>query len=404
MKKTTIILFFLAINFCGFAQNILVSNRNQYHPDGEEDVLLSPTGKLIKSFSSVEIKGEAEGLICGVDKESKLLGFLSKETGEWVINPQFANAYCSGFYEGLAVIQTENEGKSANCVIDKTGKIIVPVTKWNISDFSDGMAVVSVFNSDNAQNYGIIDKTGKLVIPFALAFIGDFSEGLAVKQEASSKFGYIDKSGKWVIKAQWAVAGIFKNGMASVSEKGEEDPLFSYIDKTGKRIGEYEFIAANPFKEGIASVGIMVRKGGEAAVKMTYIDKMGKRITKDVFEDALPFSEGLGSVSKEVDGQLLYGFMDKMGKMVIPTTHKQAEGMKPKMAFKEGFCPTEKGYIDTKGKLAIPLKGTLSGCQSFENGVTSLCISNEKDDHFKYTLIDKMGKILWQSVDNQSLR
>jgi WG containing repeat len=332
------------------------------------------------------------------------LGFLSKETGEWVINPQFANARCNGFYEGLAVIQGENDEKTANCVIDKTGKIIVPVTEWIISDFSDGMAVVSVFNSDNAQNYGVIDKTGKLVIPFALAFIGDFSEGLAVKQEASGKLGYIDKSGKWVIKAQWAVADVFKDGMASVSEKGEDDPLFSYIDKTGKRIGEYEFTTTNPFKEGIASVGIMVGKGDEAAVKMTYIDKTGKRITKDVFEYAMPFSEGLGSVSKEVDGQLLYGFMDKTGKMVIPMTHEQAEGMKPKMAFKEGFCPTEKGYIDTKGKLAIPLKGILSGCQSLEKGITSLCISNEKGGNFKYTLIDKMGKILWQSVDNQSFR
>jgi WG containing repeat len=404
MKKITALLVLLAIAFCGFAQNILVSNRTQYHPDGEEDVLLSPSGKLIRSLSNVEVKGEAEGLICAVDKESKKLGFLSKETGEWVINPQFDNAHCNGFYEGLAVIHGENDGKLANCVVDKTGKIVVPATEWIISDFSDGMAVVSTLNTDNVQNFGVIDKSGNVVIPFALAFIGDFSEGLAVKQEASGKLGYIDKSGKWVIKAQWALASVFKDGMASVSEKSEDEPIFSYIDKTGKRIGEYEFTTANPFNEGIASVGIMVGKGDEAAVKMTYIDKTGERITKDIFEDALPFSEGLGSVSKEVGGQVLYGFMDKTGKMVIPITHKQAEGMKPKMAFIEGFCPTEKGYIDTKGALAIPLKGVLSGCQSFENGVTSLCISNEKGDYFRYTLMDKTGKILWQSVDNQSFR
>jgi hypothetical protein len=404
MKKATIFLLLVAIAFCGFAQNVLVTNRNQYHPDGEEDFLLSPMGKLIKSLSNVEIKGEAEGLICAVDKESKQLGFLSKETGEWVINPQFDNARCNGFYDGLAVIQGENNEKSANCVIDKTGKIVVPVTEWTISDFSDGMAVVSTFNSEGVQNYGVIDKTGNVVIPFALAFIGDFSEGFAAKEDASGKLGYINKSGKWIIKAQWAVAGVFKDGMASVSEKSEDEPLFSYIDITGKRIGEYEFTTADPFNEGIAAVGIMVGKGDDAAVKMTYIDKTGKRITKDFFEDTLPFSEGLGSVSKEVGGKLLYGFMDKTGKMVIPITHDQAEGMKPKMAFKEGFCPTVKGYIDTKGTLAIPIKGVLGGCQSFENGVTSLCIFNENGNYFKYTLIDKTGKVLWQSVDNQALR
>jgi WG containing repeat len=403
MKKITALLLLVAITFCGFAQNVLVTNRNLYHPDGEEDVLLSPTGKLIKSLSNVEVKGEAEGLICAVDKERKKLGFLSKETGEWVINPQFDNARCNGFYEGLAVIQADNDGKPANCVIDKTGKIIVPVTEWTISDFSDGMTIVSTFNSEKVQNYGVIDKSGNVVIPFALAFIGDFSEGLAVKEDASGKLGYINKSGKWVIKAQWAVAGVFKDGMASVSEKSEDDPLFSYVDKTGKRIGEYEFITANPFSEGIAAVGIMVGKGDDAVQKMTYIDKTGERITKDIFEYAMSFSEGLGGVSKEVGEQLLYGFMDKTGKMVIPMTHEQSEGMNPIMAFKEGFCPTKKGYIDAKGKLAIPLKGILSTCQSFENGVTSLCIFNEKGDNFKYTLVNKTGKILWQSVDNQSL-
>jgi WG containing repeat len=402
MKKTTALLVLLAIAFCGFAQNILVTNRTQYHPDGEEDVLLSPTGKLIKSFSGIEIKNEADGLICGKDLESKKLGFLSKETGEWVISPQFDNALCNGFNDGLAVIQADNDGKAANCVIDKTGKIIVPVTEWTISNFSDGMAVVSTFNTDNVQNYGVIDKSGNVVIPFALAYIGDFSEGLAVKQDAKGKLGYIDKSGKWVIKAQWAVADVFKDGMASVSEKSEDEPLFSYIDKTGKRIGEYEFITANPFNEGIAAVGIMVGKGDNAVQKMTYIDKTGERITKDIFEYAMPFSEGLGGVSKEVGEQLLYGFMDKKGKMVIPMTHEQAEGMNPQMEFKEGFCPTKKGYIDAKGTLAIPLKGILSTCKSFENGVTSLCIFNEKGDYFKYTLVDKTGKILWQSVDNQS--
>lgn len=403
MKKITTLLVLVAIAFCGFAQNILVSNRTQYHPDGEEDVLLSPTGKLIKSLSNVEVKGEAEGLICAVEKESKKLGFLSKETGEWVINPQFDNAHCNGFHESLAVIQADNDGKPANCVVDKTGKIIVPVTEWTISDFSDGMAVVSTLNTDNVQNFGVIDKSGNVVIPFALAFIGDFSEGLAVKEDTKGKLGYIDKSGKWVIKAQWAVANVFKDGMASVSEKSEDDPLFSYVDKTGKRIGEYEFTTANPFNEGIASVGFMVGKGDDAAQKMTYIDKTGERITKDFFEFSMPFSEGLGGVSKEVGEQLLYGFMDKTGKMVIPMTYEQPEGINPKMEFKEGFCPTKKGYIDAKGTLAIPLKGILSECQPFENGVTSLCIFNEKGDNFKYTLVDKTGKILWQSVDNQSL-
>ncbi len=39
----------------------------------------------------------------------------------------------------------------------------------------------------------------------------------------------------------------------------------------------------------------------------------------------------------------------------------------------------------------------------FKNGVATFVLFNGQGEGFKYTMIDKTGKILWQSVDNQSL-
>ena len=58
--------------------------------------------------------------------------------------------------------------------------------------FSEGLAHVSNYNRPNS---GFIDKTGKLVIPITKP-ADSFSEGFA-KVEG---LGYIDKSGKVVIK------------------------------------------------------------------------------------------------------------------------------------------------------------------------------------------------------------
>lgn len=410
----------MALNSLCTAQNIVITNKSRNHRDGEELVLISPTGQFIKSFKGIDIKGWSDDMIGGIDEKTKQLGYISKATGQWAIPPQYKNvSNYHQFSEGLAVVVCDGDAPTPtlSTVIDKTGKTILPFCAWSIGDFHEGLAIVDMPDKDKVGYflYGAIDKTGKLVIPFSKGKLMDFSDGLARKGIGSGKtfdgdegeiWGFMDKTGKIVVKQEWLSAGDYSEGLASVRSK--EDKM-GYIDKAGKLVIPCTYEDGEPFSEGLTCVYVQVGTGESAKTSATYIDRTGKRITKELFQFARPFSEGLAAVGIEENDNYKFGFMDKTGKLVIPIEHN-AVIISPLffslkyIDFKEGLCPTTQGYIDKTGKLAISLskKGESSDNDAFENGRVRATIYNEKSNTFKYTLMDKTGKILWQSVENQS--
>jgi hypothetical protein len=403
MKKAIFLLILMAAFTVCSAQNILLPNKNFYHEAGEEYVLLSPTGKVIKSFKGLQIFGQilSDGMIAAEDLKTKKMGYLSAVTGEWAIKPQFDNA--EAFKEGFAVVKREKDGKTESAVIDKMRKIIFPFSPLNIDKFHEGMAFVS----DDNSKYGAIDQTGKLVIPLSDGDLSFFSNGLAVKGNAG-KWGFVDAKNKAAIPAMYDGADDFSEGLAAVGSKMgvmNGDLKWGYVDKTGKIVIPYEYTGKTPFSEGVAMVMVTVGKGDNASEKPFFIDRTGKRLNKEIYESAQPFKGGFAAVVKLGDEDMKWGFIDKSGKLVIPFAHEMAGGYEPEMGFSEGLCPTKKGYIDTTGKLVIsfPKNGELAEASLFKNGVATFVLFNGQGDGFKYTMIDKTGKILWQSVDNQSL-
>lgn len=100
-------------------------------------------------------------------------------------------------------------------VIDRTGKEITPIKYDKIHDFSEGCARVNIggnfevkkyLDGENYKNYtyftggkwGLIDPTGKEITPIKYDNISDFSEGRALVG-ISEKFGYIDTTGEEVV-------------------------------------------------------------------------------------------------------------------------------------------------------------------------------------------------------------
>lgn len=391
----------LTLTICS-AQNILVPNKNLYN-DEEEYVLISPTGKLIKSFKGLELYSQviSDGMIVAADLKTKKMGYLSAVTGEWTINPQFENA--QAFSEGFAVVENKKNDITESAVINKAGKIIFPFSKLTIDKLSEGMIVVH----GEGTSAGAIDLAGKMVIPLFDGDLGFFSNGLCVKGYAG-KWGYTDKKNKEIIPLKWDAASDFSEGLASVGSNSgiiNGEIKWGYVDKTGKLVVPCEFSKTNPFSEGFAVVDMSVEKGDNPTKKLVFIDQTGKRLNQEIYVEANPFKSGFAAVAKIENGQYKWGFINKKGKLVIPFAHQTAGGYNSEFSFSEGLCPTGKGYIDTTGKLVIsyPKNGDLAETSVFKNGVASLVIFNEKGDDFKYTLIDKTGKILWQSVDNQSL-
>lgn len=403
MKKATLLLLFMAaITVCS-AQNILVPNKNFYHDDKEEYVLLSPTGKVIKSFKGMEITGQimSDGMIAAMDVKTQKMGYLSAVTGEWAIAPQFEGA--DAFYEGFGIVKRTENNAAEWAVIDKKGKIVFAYTKLIIDRFHEGIA----FMYDDDSKYGAIDQTGKMVIPLSWGDLSFFSNGLSVKGDAG-KWGYIDKKNNVVIPATWNTADDFSEGLAAVGSNFgvmNGEVKWGFIDMKGKLVIPHEYAGKGAFSEGVAMVLVTVGKGDDAADKPVFIDRTGKRLNKEIYEFAKPFSDGLAGVVRQGDDDAKWGFIDKSGKLVIPMVHDLAGGYEPEMRFSEGLCPTKKGYIDTTGKLVIsfPKSGELAEATLFKNGVATFALFNAQGGGFKYTMVDKTGKILWQSVENQSL-
>ena len=98
-------------------------------------------------------------------------------------------------------------------------------------------------------------------------------------------------------------------------------------------------------------------------------------------ETVYSFHEGLAIISKE--GK--YGFMDKTGKIVIPTIYSSAED------FHEGLAAVKKdekfGYIDKEGNVVLPFR--FKDADYFMGGYARV---DEGPDSVDYSyLIDKMG-------------
>ncbi|HRH64674.1 MAG TPA: WG repeat-containing protein [Bacteroidia bacterium] len=264
-------------------------------------------------------------------KLDKKYGFIN-EKGKAIIPIKYDFAW--EFSEGLARVKLNDK----QGFLDTKGKVIIPIKYEDARDFADGLApvylngkcgyidktgnVVYPFKYDYSARWfsntgitkvrlngkwGYIDKTEKEIIPFKYDDMDDFHEGLA-KVKLNDKWGFIDSSDTAIIPIQYDQAGYFADGIASVELHGN----VGFIDKTGKLMIDwmnYDDVA-DEFSEGLAAV----RKGNSSDGKYGYIDKLGYLVVPVQYDKARPFSQGKAEVKrfgrnfsidyygKEVDG------------------------------------------------------------------------------------------------------
>ena len=323
------------------------------------------------------------------------VGYID-QSGKITIEPQFEGG--NDFSEGLAIASVYNKrGKYKSGYIDKTGRFVVqPVfdTAW---DFSEGLARVSFGkcgspNNDN-EKIGFIDKSGKFVIKPKCGKFYSFSDGLALAFD-NGKYGFIDKIGKVVIPIKFESATNFSEGYSSVFVEGK----YGFIDKTGKIVIEPQFACSGGFSEGLADVKI----GGEVCdphaadgtsgieeATHGYIDKSGKIVLKldKEFIQTNPFSEDVGVIANGSDHYLI----DKSGNLtLIPKYGGQNE-------FSEGLMriivPGGKFvFINKKGE--IVLRVDFDSASNFRNGLAQVA-EGDYPPSAKYGYIDKTGKVIW---------
>lgn len=121
--------------------------------------------------------------------------------------------------------------------------------------------------------------------------------------------------------------------------------------------------------------------------KDTHLEKSKAESKADnnVWEEKEEISEGLICV-KDKNGK--YGFIDKLGKVIIPCQWDAAtscsEGLAVVANNGEGF-----GYIDKSGKVVIPIQPTIKVAMPFKDGKAEIL-----DENFEKKYIDKNGNVI----------
>ncbi len=215
---------------------------------------IDKTGKFVKQCDYA-IMHESEGfaVVKRIGSEYKGYGIIDKN-GNFLLPMKYD--YIGGFSEGLSLVRPDFF-EDRVYYIDKTGKKVLEI-EGNSGDFKEGLAYIR-----KNGKYGVIDKTGKVVIPIIYDYVKDFNDGLAYVWK-DDKQGYIDKNGNEVVPIKYDYIGGFSEGLA-VAIIGKK---YGYVDKSGKEVIPIIYDSASDFSEGLAAVVV--------EDQMRFIDKTGK--------------------------------------------------------------------------------------------------------------------------------
>ena len=232
-----------------------------------------------------------------------------------------------------------------------------------------------------ASKFGCFDKSGRAAFDTVFDEVNDFFQGLACVR-LNGKWGYIDLSGRIVVSPQFQDARNFNEGLAAVKKDG----LWGFIDTGNRWIVTPKFSDAMSFHEGYAAVSALNKVG--------YIDKTGRVAVLPRYESGCSFSQGLARVEKSHPEKKLRNdvyYIDCHDHVVINEADISSadnypgiflsqgtyELRPPKpfcdrgselgeqardslVDFAEGLLPVsfggKFGYIDRKGRVAIPAK------------------------------------------------
>ncbi|MBW4574012.1 MAG: WG repeat-containing protein [Aphanothece sp. CMT-3BRIN-NPC111] len=222
-----------------------------------------------------------------------------------------------------------------------------------------------------SPGYGYIDKTGKLVVSPRFDYASNFSEGLA-GVGIGKKSGYINKKGELVISSVPNEPYPFSNGLAPVRINKQ----WGHIDRNGKLVISPQFDEAANFPPKLAWLNM-----SNPIKSNNLVDTQPARFEYVRYLGQIPyFYSGLAAV---VQGNR-WGYIDTTGKMAIPLLFAQATAFSEELAaVKVGRCW---GYINKTGKVVI--RPRYHYAHSFSEGLADVQIGN------RWGYINKTGQVV----------
>ncbi|MGP1403387.1 MAG: WG repeat-containing protein [Catonella sp.] len=237
----------------------------------------------------------------------------------------------------------------------------------------------NLYRVKKGEKVGIINKKGKVVVPIKYNDVGDFHEGMAKvtqKEEENHEtwysYGFVNKKGKEVISADYNSAEDFHEGLAAVSYGVGHGAAWGFVNKKGKEVIPVKYDGVNDFHEGLAAV----IKYGE----LGFVNKKGKVVIPFKYEEVAGLSEGLSEGLAAVEKDEKWGFVNKKGKIVIPFKYRGAEN------FSKGKA--EVGVTEYVGQRRYYVKQVINKKGAFLYYIPGAY----KGENESYMLINKEGK------------
>ena len=290
--------------------------------------------------------------------ENKILN----KNGESQFSTDYDYMYPYSSIEGASKVK--KNGKEL--IIDAKGKPIFKMDFDTIWDFENGVARISL----NGK-VGYLNRDDKyLVNPIYDGSYKDEKESY-YHTKLNEKWGLVFDDGTVINPVSDAPIS-FINGYGIIKLGNKQ----TYVNKKGQKLTTDTFDYCNPFSDGMGRV--MTNS------KITYINSNGKLMNR-IFDWGEDFSDGYAHVSENYKAR----FIDKEGNFAFGDKGKYFAAK----SFSNGLAAVEDesgkwGYIDTKGKLVIPMK--FDSVFNFDKKLAPVRIDK------KFGFIDKTGKIIIQ--------
>ena len=312
-----------------FIDGIQTTEHNGLFGFKREDgtVIVEPTYKFVDKF---------HGNYCKVYHDYTHCGLIDRN-GRIIVPVEYDDVA----YPTDGMIRVGRDGKYG--FFDTTGHLTIDLQYRTASGFNEGLAVAIIDFDSTTFGYGFIDKTNKLVIPATYEYAFAFEEGYAIVKEYE-RYGMIDHEGNIVLPTKYQELTPMNNGrFFAVDDLSGKAALF---DNRFKRLTDFKYDKVIAYTEGYFIV--------QVGDKQTFLDMKGKEAFK-WYDLVGGFSEGYSMVQQ--NGK--FGIINTKERTILPIEYDNSGTRQMEYTFCEGLALVEKngkyGFINKRGNFVIPL-------------------------------------------------